>query len=118
MEALVRVGVFLGIFCIMVLWEYWRPRRMLSRPRRERWVTNLGLTAFNSILVRATVGGVTYAAAVFAAEREMGLLHWLGLPPWAAGGGTLLGVDLPAHPQHLPFHAWPARWRLPRVPPA
>jgi len=115
MEALVRVGVFLGIFCIMVLWEYWRPRRMLSRPRRERWVTNLGLTAFNSILVRATVGGVTYAAAVFAAEREMGLLHWLALPSWAAVAVTLLGLDFATYLQHVLFHAVPALWRLHRV---
>jgi hypothetical protein len=50
----------------MALWEYWRPRRMLARPRRERWVTNLGLTMLNTILVRITVGGVAYAAAMLA----------------------------------------------------
>src|SRR5262245_48760921 len=115
MEALVRVGTFLGLLTVMLLWEGCRPRRPLSRPRRERWVTNLGLTLLNTILVRVTVGGVAYAAAVFAAERGMGLLHWFTLPPWAAVMATLLGLDFAIYLQHVMFHAVPALWRLHRV---
>jgi sterol desaturase/sphingolipid hydroxylase (fatty acid hydroxylase superfamily) len=115
MELFIRLGVFLSIFCTMVLWEYSRPRRVLSRPRRERWVTNLGLTLLNTILVRMTVGGVAYAAAVFAAERGMGLLHWSTLPPWVAIVVTLLGLDFAVYLQHVMFHAVPALWRLHRV---
>src|SRR6266540_1412880 len=100
MELLVRFGVFLGVFAIMVVWEYARPRRLLSRPRRERWVT---------------VGGVAYATAVFAAEREVGLLHWMALPLWAAVTVTLLGLDFALYLQHVMFHAVPALWRLHRV---
>src|SRR5438270_55703 len=44
MEALVRVGTFLGVLTAMLLWEGCRPRRPLSRPRRERWGANVGLT--------------------------------------------------------------------------
>jgi hypothetical protein len=39
---------------------------MPTQRRRERWMTNLGLTALNTTLVRVTVGGVAYVAAVFA----------------------------------------------------
>ena len=35
MEPLVRVGTFLGVLTVMLLWEGLRPRRSLSRPRRE-----------------------------------------------------------------------------------
>jgi hypothetical protein len=69
MEALVRVGTFLGVLTVMLLWERGRPRRSLSRPRQERWVTNLGLTLLNTVLVWVTVGGVAYTAAVFAADQ-------------------------------------------------
>ena len=115
MELFIRFRVFLGVFCTMVLWEYCRPRRLLSRPRRERWVTNLGLTLLNTVLVRVTVGGVAYAAAVFAAERGMGLLLWTALPSWAAVVMTLLGLDFAIYLQHVMFHAVPALWRLHRV---
>src|SRR5215813_85455 len=115
MELFIRFCVFLSIFCTMSLWEYYRPRRLLARPRRERWVTNLGLTLLNTTLVRMTVGGVAYAAAVFAAERGMGLLHWFTLPPWAAVMATLLGLDFAIYLQHVMFHAVPALWRLHRV---
>lgn len=115
METLGRFGLFLGIFCTMVLWEYWRPRRVLLRPRRERWVTNLGLIVLNTVLVRVTVGGVAYAAAVLAAEREVGLLHEMILPSWAAVAVTLLGLDFAVYLQHVMFHALPALWRLHRV---
>ncbi len=115
MELLVRFSVFLGIFSTMAFWEYWRPRRLLTQPRRKRWVTNLGLTSLNTVLVWVTVGGVAYAAAVFAAERGMGLLHWLSLPLWAAVAVTLLGLDFAIYLQHVMFHAVPALWRLHRV---
>jgi len=72
MESLVRFSVFLGVFTAMVLWELFRPRRPLPYPRRQRWVTNLGLTFLNMVLVRITVGAAAYAAAVFAAEQGGG----------------------------------------------
>lgn len=115
MEALVRVGTFLGVLTAMLLWEGCRPRRSLSRPRQERWVTNLGLTLLNTVLVRVTVGGVAYTAAVFAADQGVGLLHWRPLPVWAAAAVTLLVLDCAMYLQHVLFHAVPVLWRLHRV---
>ena len=115
MEALVRVGTFLGILTAMLLWEGFYPRRSLVRPRQERWVTNLGLTLLNTILVRVTVGGVAYTAAVFAADQGVGLLHWRPLPGWAAAAVTLLVLDCALYVQHVLFHAVPVLWRLHRM---
>ena len=67
MESLARFSLFLGVFTAMVLWEFFRPRRPLPYTRHQRWVTNLSLTFLNMALVRITVGGAAYAAAVFAA---------------------------------------------------
>ena len=115
MESLVRLGVFLGVFSAMILWEFFHPRRPFPYPRRQRWVTNLGLTVLNMALVRITVGGAVYAAALFAAKQRVGVLHWLALPPWAAVPVTLLGLDFAIYLQHVMFHAVPALWRLHRV---
>jgi sterol desaturase/sphingolipid hydroxylase (fatty acid hydroxylase superfamily) len=99
----------------MLLWEGCRPRRPLSRPRQERWVTNLGLTLLNTVLVRVTVGGVAYTAAVFAADQGVGLLHWRPLPAWAAAAMTVLVLDFTIYFQHVLFHAVPVLWRLHRM---
>jgi sterol desaturase/sphingolipid hydroxylase (fatty acid hydroxylase superfamily) len=115
MEVLVRVGTFLGVLTVMLLWEAFRPRRPLARPRQERWRTNLGLTLLNTALVRVTVGGVAYTAARFAADQEVGLLHWHLLPAWAAAVVTLLVLDLALYVQHVLFHAVPVLWRLHRM---
>ncbi len=115
MDVLIRFGAFLGVFTAMLVWELRRPRRPLTRPRQERWVTNLGLTLLNTVLVRVTVGGVAYTAAVFAADQRVGLLHWRPLPAWAAAAMTLLGLDFAMYFQHILFHAVPLLWRLHRV---
>jgi sterol desaturase/sphingolipid hydroxylase (fatty acid hydroxylase superfamily) len=115
MESLLRFSVFLSVFIAMILWEFCRPRRLLTQPRHRRWMTNLGLTFLNMALVRITVGGAAYATAVFAAERGVGLLHWATLPPWAAVVATLLALDFALYLQHVMFHAVPALWRLHRV---
>src|SRR6516164_292060 len=111
MEALVRVGTFLGVLTAMLLWEGFRPRRSLVRPRQERWCTNLGLTLLNTVLVRVTVSGVAYTAAVFAADQGVGLLHWRPLPAWAAAAVTLLVLDFAIYLQHILFHTVPVLWR-------
>lgn len=115
MEMLVRLSAFVGVFSCMAAWEYWMPCRQLLRPRRERWVTNLSLTMLNSLLVWATVGSIAYAAAVFAAEQSVGVLHWIALPPWVAAVVTLLGLDFAIYLHHVLFHAVPIFWRLHQV---
>ncbi len=115
MELLIRLSVFLSVFTVMSLWEFFRPRRLLPYPRRERWITNLGLIFLNAVLVRITVGGAAYAAAVFAAERGMGVLHWSTLPTWAAAVVTVLVLDFAVYLQHVIMHAVPVLWRLHRV---
>jgi sterol desaturase/sphingolipid hydroxylase (fatty acid hydroxylase superfamily) len=78
-------------------------------------VANLGLTLLNTVLVRVTVGGVAYTAAVFAADQGVGLLHWRPLPAWVAAAMTLLVLDFAIYVQHVLFHAVPVLWRLHRM---
>ncbi len=115
MDLLIRISAFLSMFVTMSLWEFLRPRRRLMQPRRERWPTNLGLTALNSLLVWGMVGGISYTIARFTAEQGVGMLHWLVLPGWAAVMVTLLVLDFALYVQHMLFHAMPLLWRLHRV---
>ncbi|MCQ8131091.1 sterol desaturase family protein, partial [Methylomonas sp. WSC-6] len=62
MEALLRFGVFFGIFALMAVWEYFRPKRRLSSARRQRWPVNLGLAAVNVLLMRVSMGAAAWLA--------------------------------------------------------
>ena len=46
------------------------------------------------MLVRVTVGGVAYTAAVFAADQGVGLLHWRLLPACGSGSSDAAGARL------------------------
>ena len=115
MELIIRLSTFLSVFSLMALWEWHRPRRFLLQPRRERWVTNLGLTTLNTVLVWAIVGSAAFAASLFAETRQVGVLHWLHVPQGIAGILTLLVLDFTLYVQHVMFHAIPTLWRLHRV---
>ncbi len=55
------------------------------------------------------------SAAVFAAEHDAGMLHWISMPAWAGWMVAVLGLDFAVYLQHVTFHAVPALWRLHRV---
>ena len=115
MEAGIRIGIFLSVLVTMLTCEMFWPRRDLIFSRKERWITNLGLTVLNAILSRATLGAATIAAAGFAASQGIGLLNWLALPSWAAIVLGLLALDFAIYLQHVMFHAVPVLWRLHQV---
>jgi len=115
METSLRLGVFLAVFAAMAVWEYARPRRELAEPRRRRWPTNLGLVFLNTLAVRVIAGGLAFSTAVFAADRGVGVLHWIPLAAWPAWAITLAALDFAIYLQHVMFHAVPALWRLHRV---
>ena len=51
-ESVIRLVCFLGIFASMILWEFVTPRRERSVSRWIRWPSNLGIVAFNTVVLR------------------------------------------------------------------
>ena len=115
MEAEIRLAVALGTFIIMICWEYFVPRRVLSLTRWQRWPVNLGLAVLNIGVIRLTVGGIAYLSAIDAQENGWGLLHWVAIPGWADVVITLLVLDLVIYAQHVLTHKWMPLWRLHQV---
>ena len=60
-------------------------------------------------------GGVLFAAAAFAADHSIGVMHWLAVPRWLGWIVTVLALDFAVYLQHVVFHALPILWRLHRV---
>jgi sterol desaturase/sphingolipid hydroxylase (fatty acid hydroxylase superfamily) len=114
-EPTVRLGVFLGIFAIIAVWELATPRRTLRVRKALRWTHNLALTMLNVVLVRAALPVAAIGVAALAAERGMGLLNLFHVPHLLAIPLSVLALDLVIYLQHRMFHAIPLFWRLHRV---
>jgi sterol desaturase/sphingolipid hydroxylase (fatty acid hydroxylase superfamily) len=115
METIIRLTAALGIFGIMICWEYFSPKRTRQLDRKLRWPVNLGLAALNMVILRLTIGGLAYLSAVAAAENSWGLLKQLAVPEWLSIVVTLLFLDFAIYCQHIVSHKWPLLWHLHQV---
>jgi sterol desaturase/sphingolipid hydroxylase (fatty acid hydroxylase superfamily) len=111
-EPNVRLGFFFGTLLLVALWEILGPRRVLTAPKTWRWANNLGLTFFNSFLLRALFPILAVGMAALAAEKGWGLLNIIELPIWAAVVIAIVLQDLIIYAQHVLFHHVPIFWRL------
>lgn len=115
MEALIRLSIFLVILAIMIAWELYSPRRSLRYSRWLRWPINISLSVLGMVLVRFTVGGIAYLAAISAAELELGLLNQIDLPFWLTMTFSLILMDVAIYGQHVASHKWKWLWRLHKI---
>ncbi|HKJ51380.1 MAG TPA: sterol desaturase family protein [Gammaproteobacteria bacterium] len=114
-EAGVRLGCFVAIFAVMLVWELIRPRRVLTVSRRNRWPANLGLLAINTLLLRLLFPAAAVGLAYSAADLQWGLFNRIDLPYWLEVAAAVLLLDLGIYGQHLAMHRVPLLWRLHRV---
>ncbi len=114
-EGLIRVGFFLGVFALMAWWEIIAPRRPLLVSKLRRWLSNIGIVALNTVLLRLIFPAAAIGATLFAAERGWGVLNYLSFPGAIDVLVSILVLDLAIYLQHVMFHAVPAFWRLHRV---
>ena len=92
-----------------------RPFYQIEEYKKCRWIHNLSLMFFNSILVNIFL---TFSAAIIAfwAEGEsIGLLNKLELPFVIKIILGLIILDFAIYTQHLLFHKMPILWRIHRV---
>jgi len=114
-EVFIRLGFFFGIFFSMAIWEMIAPRRSLSQPKRIRWFNNIGITVFNSVLVRLVFPAAAVGAAVLSEQQRWGLFNILIVPKLIAGVVAVIILDLTIYTQHVIFHKVPLLWRLHRM---
>ncbi|MDX1419644.1 MAG: sterol desaturase family protein [Rubricoccaceae bacterium] len=86
-----------------------------ARTRGAHLARNLALGLLNAVVVAVGFAGLWVAAAGWAEARGWGLLHALGLPPWAHALGALLLLDAWTYLWHRLNHRVPVLWRFHRV---
>ncbi len=114
-EAAIRVASFFGIFIVVALWELVGPRRKLSVSKGLRWINNLGIVFFNTLLLRFLAPLMAVGLAIMAEEENWGLLNNIAINSYVKLFLAVLILDLIIYLQHVMFHTVPWLWRLHRM---
>jgi sterol desaturase/sphingolipid hydroxylase (fatty acid hydroxylase superfamily) len=110
-----RLGVFLGVFALLTIWEIVGPRRHQMADRATRWSSNLGIVVLDAVLVRLLFPLTAVGFALLAEQRGWGVFNLVALPHWFLVIVSVVVLDLAIYLQHVLFHAVPALWRLHRM---
>ena len=114
-EATIRLGVFAGLFAVLALTEYLRPRRRLTVSKSHRWTTNLAILAIDSVLVRLLFPAAAVGVALWADASGTGLFNYLALPLWFAVVASVVVLDFAVWLSHVLSHKVPVLWRFHRM---
>lgn len=114
-EIEIRLSCFFSIFALMAGWEILAPKRVLTAKKSVRWLNNLGLVFFNTILLRFIFPLAAVSFAFYVEQLQVGLLPYLGLPHSLDVVLAIILLDLGIYLQHVMFHALPLLWRLHRM---
>jgi len=114
-EPYIRLSFFFGVLFVVAIWETLAPRRQRTLTRLQRWPSNIGIVAINTLILRILFPVAAVGMAFAASEKEWGLMHLLDLPPWLEILLAVILLDLAIYLQHVLVHAVPALWRLHRM---
>jgi sterol desaturase/sphingolipid hydroxylase (fatty acid hydroxylase superfamily) len=117
-ETLWRLGVFFGIFSIIMALEWAIPQRADRPLRGERWFTNLSIVFIDQLALRLLaflMPLLAIGAALDAARLEIGFFNLVTLPIWLEGVLAILIFDFVIWGQHLVSHKVGFCWRFHKV---
>ena len=114
-EPTIRLAAAASVFALLALWEIVGPRRELVQPKGQRWLWNLSVVVFNTLMLRLLVPTATMGAAIYAQQHGWGLLNLVALPELAAVAIAVVLLDGLIYAQHLVFHLVPPLWRIHRM---
>jgi sterol desaturase/sphingolipid hydroxylase (fatty acid hydroxylase superfamily) len=111
-EASLRLSVFVGLFVLLALAQWWRPRRQ-TQGQTPRRLTNLALVIIDTLLLRLVLPLLAFDLALQMQRNDVGLLN--SLPPLAGVVIGMLALDMMIYWQHRLMHVVPWLWRLHRM---
>lgn len=114
-EPSIRLGVFLSILVVMMLLEVLVPKRKLTCNKPYRWVNNISLVAFNTLLLRLVMPAGAVGVALYCKQHSLGLFNYLNVSLLLTMVASIFIMDLVIYWQHRMFHSIPVLWKLHRV---
>lgn len=114
-EPAVRLGVFLGVFVLMSVWECLAARRERPVARLPRWPSNLGVSVLDGFLARLVAPAGAVGFALFVEAHGFGIFHAVAWPVLLEVVVSVVVLDFAIYWQHRLFHLVPLLWRLHRM---
>jgi sterol desaturase/sphingolipid hydroxylase (fatty acid hydroxylase superfamily) len=111
----IRLGVFIGVLAIMMLWESLRPNRLSPVSASKRWLSNFSMLLFGAVVARLMIPTGLAAIAIYAQNNHIGLWSHVSLSLWLSIPISVLLFDCFIYWQHRLFHRVPLFWRIHRV---
>ncbi len=102
----------LGFFLLLELLNSYRPNRV---SKLQRWIINLGLTLFNSLLIHLIFSTSILSIILYVQEKRLGVLNAFEAPTWTKIVITIAFMDFMLYVWHLLNHLVPFLWRFHRV---
>lgn len=115
-EGQIRLTIFIFLFLLLGIIEFWKPFRKASIPKKRRWTANIALTILNTVALRLCFPTAAVGIAIWAEGHGLGLFHILNLSQtvWLISVSILL-LDLLIYWQHRLFHSFNFLWRWHQV---
>ena len=114
-ETVWRLSVFASALILFSLLEALFPRRRRNLPRQGRWLTHLGITVIDSLVVRILGPLTAIAVAIWAANKGIGLFNLTQWPLWLEIVLAFILLDCAIYWQHVISHRVPFFWRFHKV---
>jgi sterol desaturase/sphingolipid hydroxylase (fatty acid hydroxylase superfamily) len=82
----IRLGVFITVLAVTMLWENLRPNRLSPVSKGERWLSNFSMVLLSTVVARLIILSDLAAMAIFAQNTHIGLWNrvsaslWLSIP--------------------------------------
>ena len=113
--SLIRLSLFLGGFLFFLVLELLVPYRLSTVSKVKRWINNVALTAFNSLILQLLFAGAVVRTAMYVTSHHLGVLNMVEAPSWAKLLATVIFMDFMLYVWHLLNHEVPFLWRFHRV---
>ena len=113
--AIIRLVIFAAGLIGFLIPEIIRPYRPDTISKFKRWAANLGLSAFNTVLLNLVLAGAAITTAQYVTENNIGVLNLIAVPWIVKTLITLAFMDFMLYVWHLLNHEMPFLWRFHRV---
>lgn len=111
----IRLGSFITVLVIMMLWEALRPNRISPVSATQRWLSNFSMVLLGAVVARLLIPTGLAAIAIYAQNNQLGLWNLISVSLWISVPITVVLFDCVIYWQHRLFHRVPLFWRIHRV---
>lgn len=114
-ESVIRFSLYWGGLIFFLIFELLLPYRPSTVSKLRRWINNLVLSLFNSVVLNLIFSSAVIRTAIYVQSNNLGVLNLIELPVWLKILVTVMFMDFMLYVWHLLNHEMPFLWRFHRV---